>query len=375
MVGIESLGRIGEILSFGGCRIVIETGVVPILRVSSSNQWFFTTARCGAIASRATWRRRSLKGARAWRAAVLGLAFALSDFSAPLAAGANPLTEGFAAFENGETSRALEIWLPLARNGELLAQVYVGALYVSAGAGVADYPQALYWTRKAAERGNAAAQHNLAMFYERGIGIPRDFAQALAWYLRSANQGNSRAQWRLGVLYATGQGTSVDYDEAALWTRKAAEQGEPEAQADLGNMYRLGQGLPQDAAKALNWYKRAADAGYDAALNNLGMMLRLGAGTSPDYRLAREYFDKAAAKGVAEALYNLGSMDILGQGSAADPVSSYAWFTLAAERALDASTKSQAERNINLLTSRLSSTQIQDATAKARRWAGQHPRP
>src|SRR5688572_25818021 len=48
---------------------------------------------------------------------------------------------------------------------------------------------------KAANDGNALAQHNLAMMYATGEGLTRDDAQAGIWFTRSAAQGDPAAQF------------------------------------------------------------------------------------------------------------------------------------------------------------------------------------
>lgn len=305
-------------------------------------------------------------GERAPRSARCWLTLGLIVGAGVGAVQANPLSDGFAALQADDDRTALRIWLPLARSGDLMAEVYLGALFLSGSA--PDYAQAIVWTRKAAERGNAAAQHNLGFIYERGVGVRRDPSTAINWYRRSAKQGHARAQWRLAALFRAGDGAPRDFDLAASWMRKAAEQGEPQAQEELGDMYRLGQGVPQDYALALEWYRKAADLGHLGALNDLGMMYRLGAGTAPDIAKARELFSRAAARGLAAAQYNLGSMDFMGQGAAPDFTRSYMWFTLAAAKAADEATRREARRNLALLTEKMSSAQIEEATRLARDW-------
>ena len=56
-----------------------------------------------------------------------------------------------------------------------------------------DYTQAAKWYRKAADQGNADAQPNLGLMYEKGQGVPQDYAQAVSWYRKAADQGTP---WR-----------------------------------------------------------------------------------------------------------------------------------------------------------------------------------
>jgi TPR repeat protein len=82
--------------------------------------------------------------------------------------------------------------------------------------------------------------------------------QAAAWYLKAAEQGNAFAQHNLGVAYHDGVGVPQDYALAVLWTRKAAQQGFSPAQYNLGVAYNNGEGVPQDEAEAYFWLNLAA---------------------------------------------------------------------------------------------------------------------
>lgn len=75
--------------------------------------------------------------------------------------------------------------------------------------------------RRLAERGEAAAQYRLAMWYEGGS----NYRQAYLWYRRAADQGFAQAQYSLGRMYEFGQGVPWNDAQALFWYRKAAAQG------------------------------------------------------------------------------------------------------------------------------------------------------
>ena len=59
-----------------------------------------------------------------------------------------------------------------------------------------DYVEAVKWYRRAAERGYAPAQFNLARCYACGLGVAKDyFKQAKAWHLKAAERGHAVAQF------------------------------------------------------------------------------------------------------------------------------------------------------------------------------------
>jgi len=90
--------------------------------------------------------------------------------------------------------------------------------------------------------------------YER-----KDYETAYKLILPLAEQGDAQAQYNLGVMYDKGRGVPQDYKEAVKWYRLAAEQGVREAQYNLGNKYSKGQGVPQDYKEAVKWYRLAAE--------------------------------------------------------------------------------------------------------------------
>ena len=77
-----------------------------------------------------------------------------------------------------------------------------------------------------AQKGDADCQFNVALMYEKGLGVTKDEKEAVVWYRKSANQGSSNAQFNLGVLYENGRGSAVDFAQANQWYRKASVQGD-----------------------------------------------------------------------------------------------------------------------------------------------------
>ncbi len=126
--------------------------------------------------------------------------------------------------------------------------------------------------RKAADQGDAHAQHDIGYLYERGRGVPQDYTEALRWYHKAADQGEAWAQCAIGAMYYDGRGMRrQDRVVAASWYSQAADRGLAKAQYDLGYMYYHGQGVPQNAAEADRSYHKAADQRYKNAQRALGL--------------------------------------------------------------------------------------------------------
>ena len=95
----------------------------------------------------------------------------------------------------------------------------------------------------AAKEGHLDSQFNVALMYEKGMGVGKNEKEALAWYSKAAEQGNSNAQFNLGVFYENGKGTPIDFAKANKWYRKAALQKDGLAIGNLGMLYLRGQGV------------------------------------------------------------------------------------------------------------------------------------
>ena len=131
-----------------------------------------------------------------------------------------------------------------------------------------DYDTALREWGTLAEQGNANAQFNLGLMYEKGKGVPQDYKEAVKWYRMAAEQGVTYAQANLGLMYNKGQGVPHDNKEAVKWYRRSAEQGFAKAQVNLGSMYGNGEGVPQDYVQAHMWFNIAGINGDELAVRN-----------------------------------------------------------------------------------------------------------
>jgi len=85
-----------------------------------------------------------------------------------------------------------------------------------------DYKTALDLWRPLAEQGDARAQNNLGVMYENGKGVPQNIAEAVKWYRLAAGQGYAGAQNNLGLIYAIGRGIRRDPIRAYMWFSLAA---------------------------------------------------------------------------------------------------------------------------------------------------------
>lgn len=79
-----------------------------------------------------------------------------------------------------------------------------------------------------AKQGNAVAQFYVGWSFETGNEIYKDAAQAASWYTKAATRGSREAQYNLGLLYVRGEGVPKDLVQAHKWFNLASASGSAE---------------------------------------------------------------------------------------------------------------------------------------------------
>ena len=228
-----------------------------------------------------------------------------------------------------------EVLLPLAENGDAVAQYFLALAYAYGKGVKQDDAQTFQWLSQSAERGLAAAQLDLGILFQSGIGVPQDMSAAVKWYRNAADQGLAVAQYNLGVLYEHGNGVGQDAKEAVRWYRVAAEQGLAVAQNNLGFCYERGFGVDHDAAAAIRWYREAAEQGLDIAQNALGFYYERDFAGEKDAEAAA-WYRKAAEQGHAAAQFNLARAYKSGRGVPQDGREADQWLRKSAAQGFPA---------------------------------------
>ena len=224
-------------------------------------------------------------------------------------AAAGPIDDAFAAYQRQDFAEAVRIVEPLAAEGDIEAQLILGALYYTGSGVTQDFARALEFYTRAAEQGDAAAMRNVGVMHEAGQGTPADDARAAEWYRKAADLNDADAQLSLGSLYLEGRGVGKDPAVAETWYRRAAEQGLAEAQNRLGEVLELFLNQPSEA---LLWYRRAADdGGLPIALFNLGRLYAGVEGVQMDLVESYVWLSIAQARGIADAT---GLLDLIATG-------------------------------------------------------------
>ena len=151
---------------------------------------------------------------------------------------ASPFKDGLFAFYDGDYTRALELWKPLARNGHAKAQYHIGIFYKD-GLGVEqDLTKAAKLLQMAAEQDDTEALIELGNMYAYNVGVKRDYARALEYYRLATELGNYGVLSVLGYMYENGEGLEQNLELSYVWFTLAVElnntEGDEEGRDGVG---------------------------------------------------------------------------------------------------------------------------------------------
>jgi localization factor PodJL len=186
------------------------------------------------------------------------------DSEAQFRIGTRFLSDG--AFSNGGAATAARWLARAAGQGHLEAQFMLASLY-ERGAGVTkDENEAMSLYRKAANAGHIRAMHNLGVLLSARES-PQDYSEAAVWFARAAQAGLTDSQYNLALLYERGLGVEQDLSRAYLWYRAAGRGGDKEAARQAE---RLKRALPAGGAgtQASSWRPALEDRSKAANGNN-----------------------------------------------------------------------------------------------------------
>ena len=202
---------------------------------------------------------------------------------------------------------ALAALQQLADSGDAEAAFRLGR-YFHLQSGHPDYGQALFYYKKASEKGHAWAMSNVGLLYNEGLGVHLDHAVAHQYFEQAANKGSEYGYYNLARQNFVGEGGPQDikkglalldacaqlkkalclYDEAAIYltgefgiaeddpkglalAAQAAELGDRNASFGMAKLYLMGEGgVSTDVAKGLSILRQLSDQGYGLATASLG---------------------------------------------------------------------------------------------------------
>jgi TPR repeat protein len=135
-------------------------------------------------------------------------------------------------YQRRRWKEAFETFQCLADDGNVLAQVAVGNMYLSGRGVTRDLKAAARWLEKAAALGNPHAKYSLArLCHQEG-----DHQRARALLFEAASNNYFPALYWIGVSHELGLGTTPDLAQAISLYRQAADAGHVPARARLGRL-------------------------------------------------------------------------------------------------------------------------------------------
>ncbi|MFA7638343.1 MAG: tetratricopeptide repeat protein [Parvibaculum sp.] len=135
-------------------------------------------------------------------AAMLAAGFSTLVLVIAVPAAAQDFVQGWDAYDRGDYETVLANFRPLAEQGGIAPQYYLGLMYARGHGVEQDHVQAVHWFRRAAEQGNPDAQYELAIAINTGLGVERDLELSYQWLCTAALNGHEEADelaWDMNV--------------------------------------------------------------------------------------------------------------------------------------------------------------------------------
>jgi TPR repeat protein len=215
-----------------------------------------------------------------------------------------------------------------AEKGNAAAQLELAECYRSGPEG--SLVEAVKWYTRAADAGNAQAKYRLSMFFQSGVVVEEDQDKCRELLAEAAADSHAGACLELARLHRAEGGEAAWNDEARAWLELAAQLGDTEANLTLARALLSGDGMRTDEPRAAAALRRAADAGNTEACRLLAECFQKGSGVDEDAAEAARWYGKAAARGDAEADYQYGMCLLNGEGVSRVPEAAVKFLELAA---------------------------------------------
>lgn len=204
--------------------------------------------------------------------------------------------------QNKSPQKAIPYLLPLAQNGQILAQRQLGDIYYKG-----KRSKSILWYHKASKLGDVISTKVLARLYFEGEGVVRDYTKAKELYLQLANSNDAEAMAQLGHIYYYGKGVKRNYSKACVWYEKAMKFGVDHVASNLADCYNHGWGVKKDPVyrdfilgKANIHYKLTSEEkeqlGSKAHLYSMAAKMDVDFSGIEHYRIGREFENKGDFK-------------------------------------------------------------------------------
>lgn len=175
-------------------------------------------------------------------------------------------------------AEALRYYEQAMNMGEFGAATEIATILFYGEGGVTPEPdRAIRLLNEAAGQGDVYAIKDLALRYERGIGVQVDLARALRLYERAADEGDVESMDQVGIRYRLGTGTAIDLARAETWLSRAGRSGSLVALQQLIGLY-VAQGGRANLQRGLDLADRILRFQGSEGASRIWPMVLVGAG-------------------------------------------------------------------------------------------------
>ena len=176
-----------------------------------------------------------------------------------------------------DNGAGLDILLDLAKDGYPAAMWRIGVSYSGGDVIKQDMRTAVFWFRRAADKGLGAAMSDLAYVYATGEGVPKDSVEAARWFERAAASGHPGGMRNYALVLDLGEAVPRNPKQSAEYLVTAFRMGSSSARESLFNKHAAWhadtKAQVQELLKDFGFYNGRADGEFDAttfaALNAL----------------------------------------------------------------------------------------------------------
>ena len=213
--------------------------------------------------------------------------------------------------------------LKRANNKDSRAQYEVALMYQNGQGEIQDKPKALYWLRKAANKGYTQAQYALGKTLSEK---PTSMDESLHWLALAAQKGHAKAGYALAALMAQ-QSSLKHAKEAWRWLYHGMRNADAKSLYNLAVILRTGKlGLAQTEKHTLEWLTTAANQNITPAQNDAGVAYIL---QNKEPKTSLEWLNLAANTNDVFSQFNLGLLFARGEGFAPSDEKALHWWKLA----------------------------------------------
>jgi len=197
---------------------------------------------------------------------------------------------------------------------------------------------AVEWFRNALKWNYVKAALQLAIHYEKGLGVEPDLDTASSFYEISVAAENEQAMIKYARLLINRKyGSKLDpskaeflIDQAMVLLKRKAHSGSGNAAKQLGRVYRDGDLVPQDKSKSKKWLKQAAHLGSKGGMHDYAHILLADMKHPEEHQKAIHWLRSAADLGHGASMTALGRFH-LDEKYGLNREASVMWFERGAE--------------------------------------------